>query len=310
MTLQFEVAPNQGDTLSASIQEVIDRVLPGVVQVRSGGRGIGAGVIWGSDGVIITNHHVVVGENRGKIRVYLADGREFEAQVTDLNPQLDLARLQIPVADLPALPVGDSTRLRVGELTLAIGHPWGIPSVVTAGIISGLGEIRNQGSRNPQVAQYIRSDVRLAPGNSGGPLLNAEGAVIGINSMVFGGDLGIAIPSQVVKKWLAELGTTGRSYLGLGVRPVKLRILMPGDPEPTIVVGLKVANLDAGGPAERGGLQIGDVLLEVAGQRMREVASLSGLLSLNKPGTQLKAQLIRGDTILTLTLEAGRQERT
>ena len=295
------------DELSSSIKDLLDQILPGVVQVRSGERGIGTGVVWSAGGTIITNHHVVAGERRHQIKIALGDGREFAAKVTDLNPQFDLARLQIPVSGLSALKVGDSTRLRIGELVLAIGHPWGMPNVVTAGIVSGLGEISLSGSRDRRSAHYIRSDVRLAPGNSGGPLLDATGGIIGINSMVFGGDLGVAIPSQVVLDWLGSLKSDESGYLGLGVQLTHLQIILPGRSKPTTVEGLRVVNLTPNGPAAQAGLQVGDVLLEAGGERMRETTSLTGLLNLIRPGTALRMQILRGENVVNLQVETGRR---
>ncbi|BCX03350.1 MAG: hypothetical protein KatS3mg053_1288 [Candidatus Roseilinea sp.] len=178
-----------------------------VVQIHSGGRGIGAGVIWRSEAAhseIITNAHVVAGvarRNGAGLRVVTADDRSFTAQVLAGDAQLDLALLGVNMGGLPAARIGDSTRLRVGELVFAIGNPWGQTGVVTSGIISGLGSLPVRGMG--RTAPYIRSDVLLAPGNSGGPLLNATGAVIGINAMIFGGDLSVAIPSHIVAEWVA-----------------------------------------------------------------------------------------------------------
>src|SRR4051794_6546782 len=128
MTSGLGIALAQRDEISTSITDLLAQVMPGVVQVRSGERGIGTGIVWSADGTILTNHHVVAGERRQQIKVKLEDGREFTAKVTDLNPQLDLARLQIPATGLAAVTVGDSPSLRVGELVLAIGHPWGRPN--------------------------------------------------------------------------------------------------------------------------------------------------------------------------------------
>ncbi len=180
---------------SARLAQLVDRARPCVVQVRSGWRGAGAGIIWRTDGHILTNYHVIAASQRGAaIPVVLADGRTFAAQVVDHNAALDLALLKIAAPDLPVLPIGDSTRLRVGELVFAIGHPWGQTNFVTAGIVSGLAiALRDNQHQIP----YIQSDVRLAPGNSGGPLLNVAGQVVGINAMIAGGDLSVAIPIHV-----------------------------------------------------------------------------------------------------------------
>src|SRR3954468_17778901 len=213
------------DTVSPAIADLIDHVRPSVVQVRSGGRGNGTGVIWRANGAILTNDHVVAHANR-RIEVLLTDGRTLPATIGARNADLDLALLEVSAEDLPAAAVGDSAQLRVGELVFAVGHPWGQPWVVTAGIVSGLGEVPVRGAAdagNEHMAQYIRSDVRLAPGNSGGPLLNARGEVVGINAMIFGGDLAVSIPSHVASEWTVA-PTRGRTYLGASVAPAEFPI--------------------------------------------------------------------------------------
>src|SRR5215204_620301 len=172
--------------------QMIERAQRSVVQVRSGGRGIGAGVIWNPDGLVMTNHHMVAGGRRN-VTVALHDGRTFDAEVVKGSGSLDLALLRLSgeATNLPAAPIGDSDALRVGELVYAIGHPWGSVGAVSAGIIGGVGELRGRGSS----ARYVRSDVTLAPGNSGGPLLNARGKVVAINAMIFG-NMAVSIPSN------------------------------------------------------------------------------------------------------------------
>src|SRR5947209_7331792 len=178
---------------SQAIVEMVERVKPSVVQVMSRGHGGGAGIIWRSNGAILTNFHVVAGGRQSE--VLLMDGRRFEAKVVNYNESLDLALLQVEAEDLPAALVADSSRLRVGELVFAVGHPWGHVGIVTAGIVSAVGAIPV--GRSGREAQFIRSDVKLAPGNSGGPMLDATGAVIGISAMVFGGGLSVGIPRHV-----------------------------------------------------------------------------------------------------------------
>jgi len=187
--------------VSAAIADLVARIKPSVVQVRVHGRGVGAGVVWDAAGGVVTNHHVV-GDVAGPVEVRLNDGRSLPARLVRRWRSADLALLQVPGGGLQPASAGDSANLRVGQLVLAIGHPWGQPDVVTAGIISGLGEARLPwGGR---AVDYIRSDVRLAPGNSGGPLIDAAGRVVGINSMIWGGDLAVAIPVGVVQRWLAR----------------------------------------------------------------------------------------------------------
>lgn len=192
---------NNFDSLAVN---VLTRAKESVVQVRSSGRGIGTGVIWHSANslsTVLTNHHVVAAE-QGPIRVVLPDDREFIAQVILRSPDLDLAMLRIDTGAATAAQVADSSRLRIGQLVFAIGNPWGARDVVTHGIVSGFGRVGIHGT--DRTAEYVRSDVALAPGNSGGPLLNALGEVIGINAMIMGGDMSVAIPSHVATAWLAQ----------------------------------------------------------------------------------------------------------
>ena len=193
--------------ISEAIADLVARVKPSVVQIRVHGRGVGAGVVWDAGGAIVTNHHVV-GDVGGPVEVRLGDGRRLPARLVRRWRAADLALLQVPAGGLQPASAGDSAGLRVGQLVLAIGHPWGQPDVVTAGIISGLGEAKSPW--NGRTVDYIRSDVRLAPGNSGGPLIDAAGRVVGINSMIWGGDMAVAIPAGVVQRWLAR----GRSPFG------------------------------------------------------------------------------------------------
>jgi serine protease Do len=285
------------DEVSAEIVEMIERVGPSVVQVQSGGRGIGAGVIWRSDGGIITNYHVVAG-GRGPVRVALRDGRSFDAKVVNSNPTLDLALLQVDAKDLPAALVADSTQLRVAELVFAVGHPWGHLNVVTAGIISSVGEIPIRGTN--RTAQYLRSDVQLGPGNSGGPLLDAQGAVVGVNAMIFGGDLAIAIPSHVASEWVA--GQPSRKvYLGVGIQPVEL----PSQDR----AGLMVVAIEPDGPAHRAGLHIGDVLLAVSGQSLDGPDTLSDVLARSAThDNRVRLQLMRAGATRELEVELSTPE--
>lgn len=258
---------------SQALAAMIEEAKTSVVQVQSGGRGIGTGVIWRCDASrteIVTNAHVVTGAERRNghagVRVVTSDNRELEARVLASNPQLDLAMIRVNGGGLPVAKVGDSSQLRVGEMVFAIGNPWGQVGVVTSGIVSGAGTITIQGA--DRKAHYIRSDVLLAPGNSGGPLLNAEGAVIGINAMIFGGDLSVAIPSHVAVEWIAgEPDNPVR--LGIGVQPVRL---------PSKQEGLLVVNVEPDGAAARE-LLVGDVVVGVAGESIADPERFIGAVT-------------------------------
>jgi serine protease Do len=172
--------------------ELVERLRPSVVRVRGRGPSGGAGIVW-RPGAVLTNLHVVA-EARGAPRVSGTDGVEREARVVAASRPLDLALLALTENGLPPAPIGDSARLRVGELVFALGHPWGQPWSVSAGIVSGLGP-----------RDYVRSDVRLAPGCSGGPLVDARGEVVGVNTLVVGGDLGVALASDAARRWVEGL---------------------------------------------------------------------------------------------------------
>ena len=184
--------------------EMLERVKRSLVQVRDEPRGAGSGIIWRKDGIIITNHHVVAGsENgRGRLNVLLSDGSTYTARVLAAHPEVDLAILKADAADLPVALVADSRSLRVGQLVFAFGHPWGLPWVATAGVISALAQARTQQGKEVPI---IRSDSLLAPGNSGGPLVNAAGGVVGINTMIVGGDQSVSIPSQLAQSFVEEV---------------------------------------------------------------------------------------------------------
>jgi len=302
-------APSFGlpDLVSPAIVQMIDRVQASVVQVRSAGRGGGAGVIWHANGatLILTNNHVVANRNEG-LQVQLPDGRTFAATVSARNPSLDLALLTATAADeLPAAPIGDSSRLRVGELVFAIGHPWGQRGVVTAGIVSGLGALPVAG--NGRTAQYIRTDVRLAPGNSGGPLLNAEGTVVGINAMIFGGDLSVAIPSHVASAWIA--GLPGRGVrLGVQVQAVALPASVRQGRWAAQVAGLLVAGVELGGPADRAGVLVGDVLL-AAGVALEHPEALREILAQHDTAAPLQLDRLRGGVVEVIAVNLGWTEQ-
>ncbi len=285
-SVEGERASQLVPSVSDAMADMIARARLGIVEVRSRGRGGGAGIIWDAAGRIMTNHHVVEGTG-GRPHVFLEDGRRFDTRLVAENPALDLALLEVDAKDLPALPVGDSTKLRVGELVFALGHPWGQKGVVTAGIVSGLGHVT--GLRTRRTADYIRSDVSLAPGNSGGPLLNARGEVVGVNSMIFGGDLSVAVPAHVALDWLRHAGT--RAYLGVGIRPVRINRSRSED-EP--VAGVLVIGLDPDGPARRSGVQLGDIVLAVAEQPVVDTDSLRKALSQGVSDGKAELTIIRG----------------
>jgi serine protease Do len=257
--------------------EIAERVRRSTVLVQPGGRGSGSGVVWSDDGLIITNAHVARGP-RAKISLW--DGREFQAEVTARDARRDLAALRISAAQLSSATSRDSSDVRAGEIALAVGNPFGFLGAFTTGIVHAVGPLRGLGSRN-----WVQSDVRLAPGNSGGPLADAQGRVIGINSMV-AGSLALAIPSNDVRRFLQ--GQSGRNWLGVTLTPVRL----PGDSRQEI--GLLVVGIEPSGPASLASLLPGDILLGSEKQPFRSTDDLADALDENPAGV-LRLAFLRGD---------------
>jgi serine protease Do len=258
-------------------------------------------VIWdAAGGLVLTNHHVVAGgRRRARLRIVLRDGRTFDAEDVMRDPTLDLALLRIKEApgDLLAAPIGDSDALRVGQLAYAIGHPWGQPGAVTAGIVSGLGVARGPGGW----LRYVQSDVALAPGNSGGPLLNARGEVVGINAMVFG-RLALSIPSNAARAWLA--GARERSpRLGVRVLPVRLPASLRRANREAAEAGLMIGAVEGESPAEKAGLLVGDVLLGVGGEALEDAEAL--LDTLARAGDTVRLRVMRGGSVSSVMAELG-----
>ena len=215
--------------------EIAERLRRSTAQVFAGDRGIGSGVVWSADGAILTNAHVARGS---AVRVELWDGRRFSAPVTARDARRDLALLWISADGLEPATAGDSAALRPGELVMAIGSPLGFAGALSTGVVHSVGALPGMG-RQP----WIRANVRLAPGNSGGPLANAEGAVVGINTAIVNG-LGVAAP---VSSALDFVRRGGQPVLGVTLRPQPL--------------GLEVLAVDPGSAAASSSLRAGDILL-------------------------------------------------
>ncbi len=187
------------DALANALDELVRSLEASLVVVRGHRDGAGAGMIWDRDGLILTNSHVV---GRHAPQVLLNDDRQFEARLLARDLEADLALMKIDAHDLPAISPSDALP-QVGEMVFAVGHPWGQRGYVSSGIVSAIGEARTRGRRGK--LPIIRSDVPLAPGNSGGPLVNGAGEMIGINAMIVGGDQSIAIPSTVARAFVQEI---------------------------------------------------------------------------------------------------------
>ena len=257
--------------------EVAERVRRYTVLIEPGGRGSGSGVVWTADGRIVTNAHVARGS---RTRVTLWDGRELDGQVILRDPRRDLAALRIPANGLSCASVADSSQLRPGEVAIAVGNPLGFLGALTMGVIHRVGPARGLGTR-----RWVQADLRLAPGNSGGPLADARGRVIGINTMVAGA-LALAIPSNDVSAFLA--GQSGGQWLGVTVTPVRL-------PRPSQnAFGLAVLVVEPASPAASASLMPGDILLGTEDANFSSAAELASLLARSGPAV-LRFRFLRGD---------------
>jgi len=279
--------------LTDAFVEMAEQLRRATVQVRGRGPGGGSGVIWEPDGLIITNAHVARGP---QAFIELADGRKFEATVTARDERRDLAALTVDATDLPAAAIGDSDALRVGALVLAVGNPLGLTGALTTGVVHAAAT-----PDGPRGHGWVRADVRLAPGNSGGPLADAAGRVIGINSMIAGG-LALAVPSNAVARFLR--GTAVRPALGVTMRPVRLPL------DGRIALGLLIVDVAAGSPAETAGLLTGDVLIGTGGALFARPDSLMQALYGVAPGDTLRLDLVRGGrrTVIDARLGAAADE--
>jgi serine protease Do len=256
---------------------VAEQLRRSTVLIEAGDRGSGSGVIWTGDGLIVTNAHVARGSH---VRVQLWDGRELEAGITSRDPQLDLAALRISANDLPRVSSADSSKLRPGELAIAIGNPLGFVGALTTGVIHAVGPLGGVASRT-----WVQANVRLAPGSSGGPLADARGRVIGINTMV-AGRLALAIPSNAVHQFL--FAGPRAAWLGVTLHPVRV-------PRANAhAFGLVILEVEPGSPAARASLLPGDILLGAEQNPFHSTRDLARSLEGSGP-RPLRLEFLRGD---------------
>ncbi len=263
-------------------------------------RGVGSGFVLTSDGFILTNAHVVDGAD--EVLVTLTDKREFKAKIVGADKLSDVAVVKIDATGLPAVKIGDVNRVKVGEWVLAIGSPFGLENTVTAGIVSA--RQRDTGESVP----YIQTDVAINPGNSGGPLINMRGEVIGINSQIYsrsGGYMGISfsIPMDEAVRVSEQLRTSGRvsrGRIGVSIGPVSKDVAESiGLGKPT---GALVSAVVPGSPAEKAGIEAGDIITRFDGKVIEKSADLSRMVGSTKPGSKGAVTVFRRGTSKELTL--------
>jgi serine protease Do len=260
--------------------EIAEQLRRSTVLIESGGHGAGSGILWPGEGIIVTNAHVIRG-SRAKVQLW--DGREFEAAVCSRDPRRDLAQLRIDAEKLPAAALADSAEVRPGELAIAIGNPLGFVGALATGVVHAVGPIRGLGPRS-----WVQADVRLAPGNSGGPLANAQGQIIGVNTMVARG-LALAIPSNDVRDFLAS--GPADAWLGVTIHPAQVPRPSPGNGKS---FGLVVLEVEPGSPADLASLLPGDILLGAEDKAFTAVEDLSRALQGRNPRI-VRFEFLRGD---------------
>jgi S1-C subfamily serine protease len=297
------------DPYSARVAHAFERVGPAVAHVAAidpegRSRGIGSGVVFTPDGYLLTNNHVVAGAAR--FLASMPDGQRIEAVPVGYDPATDLAVLRLAVGGLPFAEFGSSARLRVGQLVIAIGNPLGFQATVTAGIVSALGRsLRSPSGR--LIDSVIQTDAPLNPGNSGRPLVDGTGRVVGINTAMIGAAQGICFAIGIdtaadVAARIMRDGRVRRSRVGIAAQTVSL--------DPRLARRLKLAtpsagmitDVVAGGPAERAGIGKGDIVLHFAGEAIRGVDDLHRLLTSERANTQVMLQLLRAGQLVNRTV--------
>ena len=266
---------------------------------------LGSGFIISSDGYILTNAHVV--NDADEVIVKLSDKREFNAKIIGVDRRSDVALIKIDASGLPKVTVGDPSKLKVGEWVVAIGSPFGLENTVTAGIVSAKGRALPQENYVP----FIQTDVAINPGNSGGPLFNLKGEVVGINSQIFsrsGGYMGLsfAIPIDVAMEVQSQLKSSGkvtRGWLGIGIQEITKELAESFGMKNTN--GALVAAVEKGSPAEKGGLQAGDVILRFDGKPIVSSADLPRIVGATKPQKDVTVEVLRHGKVSNVAVTVG-----
>jgi len=274
-------------------------------------RSLGSGVIVTDDGYILTNNHVI--KDADKIKVLLNDKREFEGKVIGKDPKTDLAVIKIDAENLPTLKLGDSDKLNVGSLVIAVGNPYGLNFTVTMGIVSAVGRA------NVGIADYedfIQTDAAINPGNSGGALVNTRGELVGINTAIFstsGGyqGIGFAIPSNMARNVMDNLikhGKVIRGWLGVTIQDITAEIAKHFDVKTE--KGALVSDVVEDSPAEKAGFRRGDIIIRYDGREVRDTYSLRNMVASTTPGSNVTVKVIRNGKEKTLTVKIGELPET
>lgn len=328
-----QAAPVQAEPIPASVSaqrrtpvvEAVHAVMPAVVNIRTEAtirrrsmdpwgyffgvprdyttQSVGSGFVWGSEGIIVTNNHVVEGASR--IRVAFSDGRELDANVLGVDPDSDLAVLRVDERNLPAASIGSSADLLIGEPVIAVGNPFGLSGSVTTGVVSAIGRSVPSEERGRTFTDFIQTDASINPGNSGGPLLNIEGRVIGINVAIYANaqGIGFAIPVDRARKIIDDLlrfGEVQLAWVGVSTATVTPEEALRLDVEANR--GAMVMRLFADSPAARAGLRTGDVIVAVNGRPVDSREAFNTQLATAQAGRSLQLRVVRDDETVEVSL--------
>jgi S1-C subfamily serine protease len=291
--------------LSQTLASTVQSAGAGIVRVEARPRLAASGIVWSADGVIVTAHHIV--EQDENITIGLPDGRTTTAKLAGRDPTTDIAVLRAEQKGLAAPTWADPGTLKVGHLVLALGRPQQTV-MATLGVISALGE----SWRTPaggRLDRYVQTDVVMYPGFSGGPLVDAGGQFVGLNTSALMRGISLTIPTptlQQVVQTLLTKGKVSRGYLGVGAQPVRL----PGNliQQLNQETGLMLVSVEPGGPAEKGGLVLGDVIVGIAGQPVRHLDDLLAALGSDRVGTTVPVRIIRGGQSQQVNVVVGERE--
>ena len=291
-------------SLSNNLADAVERAGQSTVAVHARQRQSASGVQW-RPGVIVATDHTI--ERDDDITITLADGKSVPATLAGRDPSTDLAILKVDGANLPVAAIGDAAALRVGHMALAVGR-FGEGGLGTSlGVVSALSGAWNTW-RGGQVDQFIRADVTLYPGFSGGPLVNAAGEIVGINTSGLSRNMGLTIPAATVNRVVDQLLSTGRiarGYLGLGLQPVRLPDTLKQAVGTTSDTGVIIISIESGGPAEQAGLFIGDILVTLDGTPVTDTDAVQALLGPERIGSALAAKIARGGQPVDVAITVG-----
>ncbi len=315
-TQSDEGAAAQGDIDDQDVPEIFKRFFgPGGRSPHGGGggerRSLGSGFIISADGYVLTNNHVVEGAD--EILVKLSDRRELEAKIVGTDKESDVALLKVSATGLPTVALGDSSKLKPGQWVVAIGSPFGLDHSITHGVVSYVG--RSNGGADQQYVPFIQTDVPINRGNSGGPLFNLDGQVVGINSQIFsntGGYMGVsfAIPISVAMNTVEQLKSSGhvsRGMIGVGIQAVTREFAKTlGLPSTS---GALVMSVTPGSSADKADIKVQDVILSYNGHPIDQTSDLPLLVGNTKPGTKADVKLFRDGKTLTVPLTVGELPR-